>query len=65
MTAPARFTKADIRRAFSGAIAAGCKHVRVGIDPRGNLVVDGSVEPANDPLDRKNPLDRLLPLPQR
>lgn len=60
MTAPARFTKTDVKRAFQGAIEAGCKQVRVGIDVRGNLVVDGSLEPANEVSDRANPLDRLL-----
>lgn len=60
MNAPARFTEADIRRAFRGALKAGFKHVRVGIDPRGNLVVDASMEPAEVSPDRRNPLDRLL-----
>lgn len=64
MSARARFSEADIRRAFKGALRAGCKHVRVGIDLRGNLVVDGTVEPAPDIQDRRNPLDRLLPSAQ-
>lgn len=63
MTARARFTKADVRRAFSGAIEGGCKQVRVLIDQRGNLVVDGTPDPASTIVDlgRQNPLDRLLP----
>lgn len=60
MTAPARFTEADIKRAFSGAIKAGCKQVRVGIDVRGNLVVDGALEVANEGAGAPNSLDRLL-----
>lgn len=61
MTAAARFTEADIKRAMSGARKAGFQQVRVGIDLRGNLVVDATLEPANEGADRPNPLDRLLP----
>lgn len=60
---PARFTEADIKRAMKGALKAGFKHVRVGIDLRGNMVVDGSTDPAPELTERRNPLDRLLPQP--
>jgi hypothetical protein len=61
MTAAARFTEADIKRAMNGARKAGFQQVRVGIDVRGNLVVDASLEPANEGFGKPNPLDRLLP----
>lgn len=61
MTAPARFTQADIARAMKGARQAGFARVRVGIDAAGNLVVDASDEPAVIAPDRGNPLDRILP----
>ena len=63
MTAPARFTKTDIKRAMQGAREAGFVRVRVGIDVLGNIVVDASDDPAALPMDRPNPLDRLLPKP--
>jgi hypothetical protein len=58
VTARARFSQADVTRAFRAAKTAGFSHVRVGIDVQGNIVVDASdvtVIP-----DRRNPLDRLL-----
>ena len=58
MSAPARFSQADVTRAMKGAKAAGFTRVRVGIDPLGNLVIDASDDAA--PIDRRNPLDRLL-----
>jgi len=61
MTAPARFTQADIARAMKGAKSAGFARVRVGIDAQGNIVVDASNDPAEImPPARQNPLDRLL-----
>lgn len=60
MTAPARFKQDDIKRVMAGAKAAGFSRVRVGIDPEGNIVVEASNDPGS-PLDRPNPLDRLLP----
>lgn len=63
MSAPARFSEADIRRAMKGALKAGFRHVRVGIDLRGNMVVDGSLDAPPESPERRNPLDRLLPQP--
>lgn len=60
MTAPARFTKSDIKRAMSGAREAGYSRVRVGIDAAGNIVIDAANDSGLPPLDRPNPLDRLL-----
>jgi len=39
MTAPARFTKADVKRAVSGFVAAGLSVGRVRIDPNGNIEI--------------------------
>lgn len=39
MTRAARFTKADVRRAIAGAIAAGQPVASYKIDPNGNIVV--------------------------
>lgn len=39
MTAPARFTKADVKRAVSGYIAAGLPAPVVRIDPNGNIEI--------------------------
>lgn len=60
MTAPARFTKTDIKRALSGAREAGYARVRVGIDVNGNIVIDASEDAALIAEERTNPLDRLL-----
>lgn len=61
MTAPARFTKADIERAMKGARGAGFARVRITIDVGGTLVLDASDEPAALEPAPRNPLDRLLP----
>lgn len=58
MTAPARFTQADVSRVLKGASGAGYSRVRVGIDVHGNIVVDASNDAG--PAERRNPLDRLL-----
>lgn len=39
MGVPARFTKADIKRAAGGMKAAGFENVRVEIDPNGKIVI--------------------------
>ena len=39
MTAPARFTKADVKRAAAGVEAAGLPVSSVEIDPTGKIVV--------------------------
>jgi len=39
VTAPARFTQADLKRAASGIIAAGLPIARVEIDPNGKIVI--------------------------
>ncbi len=39
MTAPARFTQADIRRAAAGVAAAGLDIARIEIDPAGKIVI--------------------------
>lgn len=39
MGVPARFTKADVKRAASGMKAAGFNHIRVEIDPNGKIVI--------------------------
>jgi hypothetical protein len=57
MTAPARFTKADVRRAVKGVEEAGCQIGGVKIGPDGSItVLTAAGVPAND---RGNPLDRL------
>lgn len=60
MTAPARFTKTDIKRALSGARESGFTRVRVGIDVNGNMVIDASDDPMMIVDTAPNPLDRLL-----
>jgi hypothetical protein len=40
MSAPARFTKADIKRAVSGVMAAGLRVHSVEIDPNGKIVIE-------------------------
>lgn len=39
MTARARFTQADIRRAMAGAIAAGISTPKIEIDPTGKIII--------------------------
>ena len=60
MTAPARFRQSDITRAMRGAKAAGFERVRIGIDAAGNIVIDAANDSGLPPMDRPNPLDRLL-----
>lgn len=59
MTAAARFKQSDVKRAMAGARDAGFNHVRVGIDPHGNIVVEASNDAA-PAIGRANPLDRIL-----
>ncbi|MGN7999754.1 hypothetical protein [Sphingomonas sp. 22176] len=60
MTAPARFTKTDIKRALTGARESGYTRVRVGIDVNGNMVIDASDDQTTIVEATQNPLDRLL-----
>lgn len=39
MTAQARFTQADLRRAAGGVMAAGLPVARIEIDPNGKIVI--------------------------
>lgn len=39
MTAPARFTKADVKRAVSGVVAAGLSVGSIKIDPNGHIEI--------------------------
>lgn len=39
MSAPVRFTKADLKRAASGVAAAGFDIARIEIDPSGKIVI--------------------------
>ena len=39
MTAPAKFTQADVRRAASGTLAAGLNIAKIEIDPHGKIVI--------------------------
>lgn len=39
MTAPARFTKADLKRAVSGVVAAGVPIAKIEIDPSGKIII--------------------------
>ena len=54
MTAPARFTKADVRRAVTGVAAAGLPVARVEFDGDRIVVFVGETG-----KERQNPLDRL------
>lgn len=47
MTAVARFTQADLTRAFKAAEAAGVT-ARIEIEPNGKIVIVPMSEPAND-----------------
>jgi hypothetical protein len=59
MTAPARFTQADITRLIKGAMAAGLQVRAIRVAPTGEIVVsaDAEVQIAESHV---NPLDRLL-----
>lgn len=51
MTARARFTQADLRRAAAGTLAAGLTVAKIEIDPDGKIVIiPGTTEklPGND-----------------
>lgn len=50
MTARARFTQADIRRAMAGAIAAGVVAPKIEIDPTGKIIIiaDPKIRKAKD-----------------
>jgi hypothetical protein len=39
MTARAKFTQSDIKRAFAGALAAGISAPKIEIDPQGKIVI--------------------------
>ncbi len=39
MTAQARFTKADVKRAASGVLSAGLNVAKIEIDPNGKIVI--------------------------
>jgi hypothetical protein len=39
VTAPARFTQADVKRAASGTLAAGLNIAKIEIDPHGKIVI--------------------------
>jgi len=39
MSAPARFTKADLKRAVSGVVAAGVPIKEIKIDPNGQIII--------------------------
>ena len=58
MTAPARFTQADVTRAIKGATAAGLRVGSVEIDINGKIVVliDSGTAP-----NKPNPWDSELP----
>lgn len=47
MTARARFTQSDIKRAMAGAIAAGVTAPKIEIDPTGKIIIIA------DPKNRK------------
>jgi hypothetical protein len=58
MTAPARFTQADLKRAAAGVRAAGLSVARVEVDRDGKIVVvvrEPGVESSGT-----NPLDRIF-----
>ncbi len=39
MSAPARFTKADMKRATAGVLAAGLPIAKIEIDPNGKIII--------------------------
>jgi hypothetical protein len=58
VTAPARFTQADLRRAAAGVRAAGLPVARVEVDREGKIsVIVGDPEAE---ASGRNPLDRIL-----
>jgi len=59
MTAPARFTQADITRIVKGMSAAGMQVGTIRVAPSGEIVVSVKGQ-AQDPDDCPNPLDTLL-----
>ena len=59
MTAPARFTQADITRLIKGAMAAGMQVRAIRVAPTGEIVVSADPE-AQIADSHANPLDRLL-----
>ena len=59
MTAPARFTQADITRLIKGALAAGMAVKSIRVAPTGEIVVSADQE-AQNADSHANPLDRLL-----
>jgi hypothetical protein len=59
MTAPARFTQADITRLIKGAMAAGMQVRAVRVAPTGEIVVSADME-EQVAQTATNPLDRLL-----
>jgi hypothetical protein len=57
MSAPARFSQADVKRAVSGVTKAGLRAGRVEIDPNGRIVIiSESAAPPVEP----NPWDTIL-----
>lgn len=58
MTAPARFKKEDIKRAISGALAAGIRQPVVELYPDGRMVI--SSQSAARPVSGGNPWDAEL-----
>jgi hypothetical protein len=58
MTAPARFTQADLKRAAAGVRAAGLPVSRVEVDRDGRIAVIVG-EPVAEKA-RDNPLDRIF-----
>lgn len=57
MTAPARFSQADLTRAVKGLTNAGMRVTSVRIDPNGAIMV---MTDAGRDEGRGNPLDRIL-----
>lgn len=58
MTAPARFTQADLKRAAAGVRAAGLPVARVEVDRDGKIAVIVGEPEANE--NQANPLDRIF-----
>ncbi len=59
MTAPARFTQADITRLVKGVMAAGMDIRSIRVAPNGEIVVSAAAEEQVIEY-TANPLDRLL-----
>ena len=50
MSAPVRFTKADMKRATAGVLSAGLHIAKIEIDPNGKIVIiPGKPKPTNGP----------------